>query len=449
MKKLVLGLSVLLSGFAATSQASLPNGNTGPGCVTAPTYCGGLNFGITGLYWRADAPQQGFATTFDNISLDFPFTAFGDDGRDQKLHHKYSWGFQINLGYTLPCSGTDFELVYTDWSREYFRDVDHVQVTPTVAQLGTFDVVTTGPVVQLFSPGLGIVVSGGFIPLPVLINDPNFEFIDISSRVFGKTTLENHTWDLNVGQSINVGCNTRVHWYGGLRYSNLDGKFDRAQQTTFIGQGLPFVITAPGEIITTTGFPITGTTALFAGLGVIVTDYLHEKSKFDGIGPRFGLDIDYRVGCSGLGLVADISTSLLVGEIESSFSEDVTLAGQFTNVNTGTGLVVTVPGVGPVGVVIPPQTANFTSDTGPLSFTHPDQTRVVPNIDGKLGVDWSLQFCNCSRTQLRLEAGYMISHYFDAIDRSSPVGFGEPGFGRRQTFDLNFEGPYVSAQVKL
>ncbi len=57
-------------------------------------------------------------------------------------------------------------------------------------------------------------------------------------------------------------------------------------------------------------------TAPFPDVDALVRDIVNQKSDFNGIGPRFGLTGDYHLG-GGFGIIGSLSTSLLVGEIES------------------------------------------------------------------------------------------------------------------------------------
>ena len=41
-----------------------------------------------------------------------------------------------------------------------------------------------------------------------------------------------------------------------------------------------------------------------------------------------------------------------------------------------------------IGIVVDPSIVSV------AGFEHPKDTRIVPNIDGKLGVNYSYQFCN-------------------------------------------------------
>lgn len=459
MKKLTIGLAVLLSGFAANSFAALPTG-TSRCDVSVPSYCGGFTFGLTGLYWRASSSGEDFANTFPGADFSFtpttPFDAFTSLGSGDRRHHRYDydWGFKANVGYIFPCSGNDINLTYTHWDHDHHRNVDLGEfalppVTSTVALL------SSGPLLTFTN---GVATATALLPLAAILSDPAFTVTDFATAVSDRVDTENHTWDLDFGQTINAGCNFKVRFFGGLRYSRLEHKQDTTFVTAFSGTSAP----TPGVVITGDQLiPVTPPTAIFGGAAalpvalddVTVTDIFHRDSKFDGIGPRFGFDVAYHFG-GGFGLVGNLSTSLLVGEIDNTFADRVVTDGVFTLLGApvpATGITLGFP-VGLPAALIDPAVGvatPFGVDSGDLSFHHPDHTRVVPNIDAKIGLDWTYQFCNCSRTKLTIEAGYLVSHYFNAIDRTTAVEALNPEVSPNHTLDLSFDGPYVSVQVAL
>lgn len=450
MKKLTLGLAVLLAGFSANSLAGLPSG-TSRCDVTVPSYCGGFTFGLTGLWWRATSPQQDFATSFSDFDL-VTLDGIGDAHRHNH-DHDYEWGFKANVGYVFPCSGNDVNLTYTHWDNDHRAHTgDNEFVLPTPGVIAALFDPFFGPQIPLVSGGVAL---NPILPLATILASDTFEFTDVTSRVAAKSEFENHTWDLDFGQAINVGCNFKVRWFGGLRYSHLENKLDTTFETSFTGTDP--LLPVPGAALVDT----TGTGLVFGGDGLIalatldttITDILHDHSKFNGIGPRFGFDLSYNF-CGGFGLVGSLSAALLVGEVDSSFGERILTAGEFSglgiNIDGVSGITVT-DGATIAATAFDPAAFDvlFADDTGLVSFHHPDETRVVPNIDAKLGVDWTYQFCNCSRSKLTIEAGYLVSHYFNAIDRLSAVEFTDPEFRTRQTIDTSFDGPYVSVQVAL
>lgn len=462
MKKITVGLAALLSGYAANSLAALPNG-TSSCAVCVPSFCGGFTFGLTGLYWRPSTPHLDYALTYPAFDPtgDFLFT----NGRYHSVDHDYDWGFKANVGYVFPCSGNDVNLTYTHWDND---DHDSVRdfaflfpatTGPFFTPTGTFPApfVTTAPIT--LSGTLVAGVAGTFTD-EIPVGTPFVFFFDPAdlTEVSAHSDFENHTWDLDFGQTINVGCNFRLRWFGGLRYSRLEHTLDVTHDFAAVG-------TVVGPTLTSVAFTVVlGTAAGVTAVGTVIPvfdvaatlrEIVNQKSDFDGIGPRFGFDASYHVG-GGFGIVASLATSLLVGEIESTFSERIETAGVVT-----LDLAATTVDIGTVGgVVVTPGSTVVTAPVGPLAvtpvfpvelfnFKHPDETRVVPNIDAKIGLDWTYQFCNCSRSKVTVEAGYMVSHYFNAIDRLSEVGAFDPELRTRHTIDASFDGPYVGVQVNL
>jgi hypothetical protein len=136
------------------------------------------------------------------------------------------------------------------------------------------------------------------------------------------------------------------------------------------------------------------------GLGLISnsTDNLNDNSdaqafntKFVGVGPRFGTDARYNLGC-GFGLDAHLNTALLVGKINSKYEgKDNTIINSDTN-------------------------------------------RIVPAVEGKLGFDYTGAFCN--KSALVFEIGYQTSNHFNVIDASMI----------NNASDSNFNGAYLDVK---
>jgi hypothetical protein len=460
MKKLTLGLAVLLAGFTANSLAYLPSGTGTSKCdVTVPSYCGGFTFGLTGLYWRATSPQQDFATSFDTVD----FSSFDDTGEfvgtgnahNGHHHQKYDWGFQANVGYIFPCSGNDVNLEYTHWNRSHNAGTNGT-VLPSFGGFLIIDADTFGPTLplEITSGGSAGDFTNPILPLSAIITAAGF-VPSFSSITSSRTEFENHTWDLDFGQAINVGCNFRMRWFGGLRYTQLENKQDTTVASTLTGFADSIDIDA-GSLVSTDANTFDGAATLTdVALDVSIIDFTRNHSKFNGIGPRFGFDVAYNVMC-GVGVVGSLSTSLLVGEVRNSFGERITASGSFSatglnDVGDGNSGIVIANG-GDASTAFDPATfvtAIAPVDTGIVSFNQPNETRVVPNIDAKLGLDYTYQFCNCSRTKMTIEAGYLVSHYFNSIDKLTVSDLGNSSIGPRRTLDTSFDGPYVSVQVAL
>jgi hypothetical protein len=215
--------------------------------------------------------------------------------------------------------------------------------------------------------------------------------------------------DLMVGQYIDVGSRLRLHPMAGLRFASVERKLNDSYADKIIGaSGTGF------------SFPVS-----------IVTE---EKSDFEGIGPLVGIDSSYYVG-GGFGLVGHFSSSLLVGNIDSQLN---------ATINT--------PGFPTLPVGLPPITVNSVFKAGSTQ-------RIVPNYDAKLGVDYTYSFDN--RSNLTLEVGYQVSHYYKAIDllkttnnivnwpAQSVVVFAPGVLVQRSTADFRLDGVYANLTLHV
>jgi hypothetical protein len=467
MKKLTLGLALLLSGLAANASAAYPAGTSR--CeVTVPSYSGGFTFGLTGLYWRATPPRD-FGTTFSHdIDLfDFdPLTALIDPAtfNHHNTDNDYDWGFKANVGYIFPCSGNDVNLRYTHFDRNEDGGSDGF----AIPSLATLDILLD----PLFGPSFNVEIdpsSTTIVVLPVfeIVNQEGFERTDFSSTLSVKSDFKNNTWDLDFGQANNVDCNFNFRLFGGLRYSKLEHQLDTINDLHLSGSiasdvhaDIIFsnvtlgVLEAPAgtfEGATTIGtiqllYPVPNVTSMT--LDVSVGDSLNRESQFEGVGPRIGIDLNYNF-CGGFGLVGSVSTALLVGDVDNTSFQNTVASGSVDF--DGLSLVrIQLPEVSNVmGFNATVNDPNFSKEVS-IDFKHPEETRVVANIDAKLGLGYTYQFCNCSRSRLTVEAGYQVSHYFNAIDRLTIGDIFDTGLSdQRSAENISFDGPYVSVQVAI
>lgn len=346
MKKWVLGLITLISFVQVSSVLAEQTKKE----VRIPCYNGGFSFGLAGLYLRPSVPHLDYAVTFPSIEN---LTTF-NSGQFQSSGPEFEWGYSANVGYMFPGTATEIRLTYTrlntDESRDFFRD-DSTEV---------------------------INIAGGDLDT---VSDTH-----LNSRV----SFDYHALDLELAQSIQMGCSFKVRYFGGVRYADLDHDFD----ISFFQGDSPFLINRINEVIS------------------------RQSSEYWGVGPRFGAEGSYAFGC-GFGMIGQIATSLLVGEIDSRHAEET----------------------------------NFTLQTLVLDETsrahYPNEIRVVPNIDAHLGFDYRYHFCNYSRTTLSVEAGYQVIHYFNTVERFASNQIDEPVWRGRQVLDTTFDGPYVGVQVKV
>lgn len=416
--------------------------------IAAPVYKGGFEGAATLLFLRATSPELDYVEKFpsDEPSIGGNFLT------SNPAHH---FGFQIMLGYMIPCSGNDLRLTYSDYNTE-----DNAKIKSTEGfVLSTVSDATIGiPSVNIPAISVNILLAPGFdldaevlAPAALDIN-PNFDEAQV------KDIFQHHALDLDFGQYIHVDSFYRLRCLGGLRYAHIRHNFDTSYQGRPIATQTqntgPFSIDVDGSpviIFVTTTMDLTATSS--------IEEFVLQSSDFNGIGPKLGFEGSFHLG-GGFGLIGKINTALLVGKKESSLSEE--LHANFDLLLTGLESEITystpAPGVGPV--IVPPfmlpddtplQVGVSTFPVGNIShsknFTFPDQYLVVPNVEAKLGIDYTWQLNNC--TNISLELGWYINHYFNAIDRLSDVGATQPELRTNHTIDASFNGPYLTLQAQL
>lgn len=349
MKKIMLGMALVLSGITTNSFA-LPKTSCD---VNVPCFNGGLTFGLAGLYLRPSTSEIDYALVYPTITE-------STNGSVKSVDPDYDWGYRVNVGYMFPCTGNDVSLTYTN-----FKSSDKDAVTLTTGQV-------------LFSTLTPFVFGAD-------------EFIGTSSNA--KTTFEVQAVDLDFGQHLSLGCNTRMRFTGGLRYARLDTQLDVNHIAT----------------------------ALFDTDGPMDRLVLNSKqnSRFQGVGPRFGTAIDYNIG-HGFNVIGEATGALLIGHVKSDYTEHAVITE---------------------GTVV--------EDDAFAGYKYSEDTRVVPNLTAKLGLGYNFQFNNCSQTKFTIEAGYQVDHYFNATDRLGGVGISQPEMRTRHSIDTSFAGPYVGLQVHI
>lgn len=401
MKKNALA-TLLLVGVVQMAQAGLPTGATLYD-VNVPSLWGGAFLGLTALHWETSVPHYDYALTYPPDDSGIPRE---EEGLYHSLNPDSRWNFQLTVGYIFPCSGNDLTFNYISYDQ------------------WTNDSVTTDPFTALILPTLSNewpVTGSVTIDSLFLDIDPTLFITANPNLITARTTINLNVFDLNYGQSFNLGSQTRIKYYIGLRYANLENEIN-------VINNFSQVNTTPIEIVSPT-----------SDLGIIVntsadfTETVDQKSYFNGLGPQLGVDAHYYL-CWGFGLVGNLSTSLLIGEINSSLNETLTTKTKATVVGTE------IDGI-PIGTTF----SDF--DAKSSDFRHPHERRIVPNIDSRIGIDYTYQYCN--HTKLNIELGYRVSHYFDSVDRLSEVGVDHPDRSTRHTLDTNFEGIYLGIQVKI
>ena len=219
----------------------------------------------------------------------------------------------------------------------------------------------------------------------------------------GETDTRYDAGDLVFGQKLDVGQRIRLHPFVGVRYAHID--------------------------LTDTG--------LYTG-GRDGNDSQSENAKientFNGIGPRLGTDAQINLG-QGFSIRGRLGLSALIGShsLDSVVTDtDYTASGAVDHNQTGT-----------------------------LTFADYSETRVIPEIDGRLGVNYTYTFN--SNTALGFELGWQATNYFNVVSTnpslgdigaadtsgSNPNSHAGPGTIYDTNMDFGLQGPYARVQFDL
>lgn len=384
------------------AYAALPTGAT-LFDVNIPSFCPGTLFGVTFLYWEVNVPEYDYAVTFPPDSCGCPLKEGGDFSN---LDPESRWNIRVDLGYVFPCTGNDILLSYLN-----YHQTDN-------------EFTTLNPLTSIIVPTL----SGNWpVTTALIINDPLLEQKIISlttnpNQVFARASINHNAFDACFGQSINIGCKTRLRCFGGMRYANLSHT-EKVHYNFTLFDATNISIQGPAE------------TSVTVNTGTDINEIISQQSYFGGLGPHLGLTLKYHLGY-GFGMIGGVSTSLLIGQATAHLDDDF-------NETLIARVVSSEIDVIPLGT-------DFIQFLKMGSHTHfPSQWRVVPNIDGKVGFDYSCQLRKGKPYQLNAELGFMISQYFNTADRSNAVAFQQPQSSIRHTLDTAFQGIYFSLQFKV
>ena len=155
-----------------------------------------------------------------------------------------------------------------------------------------------------------------------------------------------------------------------------------------------------GQRLTTGAFDM----RLFTGIRYTHLNYALDFSTpgnkqsltnlFHGFGPRMGVDVRYQLGnCSCFGLDTHINTSLLVGNVSAKTQNGMATISSSMN-------------------------------------------RIVPELDAKVGIDYTYPIPCGNKSAFAVEVGYQTSNYFNAFDTAFVRGSG----------DANFDGAYLEVK---
>lgn len=206
--------------------------------------------------------------------------------------------------------------------------------------------------------GIGSVGSGLFFPE--------------GDTAIGVATYRYRSGDLTAGQLFNIGTRLSFHPFAGLRYAYINVLGDANYQD---------------EESNAASFD--------------------SDSKFNGLGPRLGMDITVNLW-KGFSLVGTVGTAILAGDINEDYKVDTTTS-TITNYD---------------------QDGNFT---------------IVPELDGSIGVQYQHQMT--AKTNFAVQLGAQVVNYFNADQHD----FNDALITNSDTGSENFgyHGYYLRAQMSM
>lgn len=217
----------------------------------------------------------------------------------------------------------------------------------------------------------------------------DFWFLDGGTAIdkaSGKNELSLSAIDFELGQHIDVGCHTSMRFFVGISRHDLE------KETKHSYYGVRPVDAQPDQVL---------------------TEDVDQQTEFKGLGPRFGIDSQYAFN-NGFGLVGHFSAALLYGKMDSK-----TRAIQRN---------------APVGS---PQQE---SGNG-VSVT--DRRIVIPNLELKLGVDYS--YCFNGGSIVTAELGYWGKTYLGGLNDTA-INYPQHA---SQVDNITFHGGYLSLTTHL
>ncbi|MFN7097030.1 MAG: Lpg1974 family pore-forming outer membrane protein [Gammaproteobacteria bacterium] len=186
--------------------------------------------------------------------------------------------------------------------------------------------------------------------------------------------------NLTFGQLFHVGSRVDLHPFAGVQFTD----FDNTQKPDY-SAAIPGVFS----------------------LGIDAK----LNNGFTGAGPRFGVDGAIHLG-AGFSVVGTAAGALLVGEMSSNLTSQVTINDTFTGTN---------------------------------ETTVDDYTAIVPELDAKLGLDYMYAFN--SIVSMNAQVGYEIVNYFNMVNMD--VWDITQTNSINNTSDFNYYGPYFRLQLNI
>lgn len=301
-----------------------------------------------------DVRMTGHQYTFGQVLPAFALNVSDHDNKSVAPHPE--WGGSIDIDYLFAGSSRDVKFAYTQVDADDGKTVD--------------------------------IPAGHIMVTPQVLGFPTF----VAPGGTAKGLVEDDLMaaDLVFGQMFSIGQRVDLHPFAGVRWADIESTNKARYYSALV---IPGVTT------------------------VNLNNEFRQESRFEGIGPRFGLDASVHVG-SGVSVVSAIGTSILIGDLNAHQR------------NNFYGLP-NPPGI--FGIL-----ANSTNE-----FRHDDEEHVVPEIDARLGLDYAWAYSD--KTALNLQVGYQAVDYFNAVDLDARDAIAPNTVSNSS--DFAYHGPYVRAEL--
>ncbi len=205
---------------------------------------------------------------------------------------------------------------------------------------------------------------------------PNYQYNNFYHTAQGYVATDINMIDLLAGQTIMMGEDLSVHFQAGVTYAWLKQNFDTTYDAGLGHSDIPpFAQEA----------------------------YNTESSKFQGVGPKLGIDADYGFEETDFGLVGGISAALLVGSQDySTSSKDATY-------------IIPAPPTPP-----PPPTYAYSNTD------YDSVTTTVTNINANLGIRYQFGFEEDEELPFDVELGYRVYEFIDVLHNDNDISLTGP-----------------------
>lgn len=371
-------------------------------------------FAFTGLYQKAYVPE-------DDYVLDYSNTFFVA-GRFNNNQTDFNWGLIATFGYVFPCSSNDVQADYIYFLTEQ-KDVTRRHHEFDFPTLTKDDFVATIDVSPLFLPlfpgatfapidGSPIIISPDGV-ISVVFNGSDLVFAVANSK-FRQTVA-----DVDFGQYVDIDVALRVRGFLGVRYAYLKNNLD-ARYRFFHAEVGDFAVVVDDMVAETV------TAAVASDLEEIV----NQRTSYNGLGPRLGFDANLFLG-NGFGLFGSLSSALLIGDITTKLLDIARFNTTFV-VLSGEPMSTT---------------ASMATQVDTIAF--PSRPRIVPNLQGEVGIDYSYIWSSAVQSTITLAIGWQFDHYFNAFDRLSGIDINSPELRTRRAMDVDFSGPFARIEVRI